>query len=121
VDRVEPSSADDLERLEQANAELRRVNARLARGLIGTSSSAAAALQARLERAEHELAVVRGELAEKERAEREQRELQAWIDHLQREIASRERELEGIRGSQAWRLASRYWDLRDRLLRRGRS
>jgi DNA repair exonuclease SbcCD ATPase subunit len=120
VDGVEPSRDEELERLEQANADLRRVNARLARGLIGTSSSAAAALQARLERAEHDLAVARAELAERERAEREQRELQTWIDHLQREIASRERELEGIRASQAWRLASRYWDLRDRLLRRAR-
>jgi 2-polyprenyl-3-methyl-5-hydroxy-6-metoxy-1,4-benzoquinol methylase len=107
--------------LERANEELRRVNARLARGLIGTADSAAASLLAKVERTERELAAVRQQLAERERAERQEQELHAWIDQLHEEIDRRGREVEAMQATRVWRLAGKYWRLRDRVVRRGNS
>jgi hypothetical protein len=104
--------------LERANAELKRTNARLSRELIGTADSAAATLLAKLKRAESELVVLREQLAERERAEKQDQELHAWIEHLHEEIGQRTREVESMRATRVWRLAGKYWRLRDRLLRR---
>jgi hypothetical protein len=101
--------------LERANVELHRTNTRLAHGLIGTADSAAASLLAKLDRTERELARVQKQLREKERAERQERELHAWIDGLHAQIA----DLKTMQATKAWRLVGRYYQLRDRLLRRG--
>jgi SAM-dependent methyltransferase len=104
--------------LEGANKELRRANARLSRKLIGTADSAAATLVAKLKRAESELAALREQLEERERAEKEARELHEWIEHLHAEIEHHRSEVEGMQATRVWRLAGRYWALRDRILRR---
>jgi SAM-dependent methyltransferase len=109
-----PAHNQYMRALERANAELRRANARLSRKLIGTADSAAATLIAKLARAENELVELREQLAERE----QEHELHAWIDHLHEEIAVRAREIEAMQATRVWRLAGRYWRLRDRVLRR---
>jgi 2-polyprenyl-3-methyl-5-hydroxy-6-metoxy-1,4-benzoquinol methylase len=104
--------------LERANDELRRTNARLAHERIGVANSAGATLLAKLKRAEIEVTTLRERLDEKERAEEEARELHAWIDHLHEEIGRYRSEVEAMQGSRAWRLAGRYWAVRDRLIGR---
>ena len=113
----------ELGRLEHANEALRRANARLARGLVGSSGSAAAALLAKLQLSEQELARARAEVAEKARTVRD---LTGRIEELGVElaVASRstellEAELQRMQETRTWRLAGRFWSLRDRLLRRG--
>jgi SAM-dependent methyltransferase len=103
--------------LERANTELRRANARLGRDLLGVADSAAASLLAKLERTERELAAVKNQLREKQ----PEAELRTWIDHLHEQIYEQKRQVETMQATRAWRLAGRYWALRDRLLRRGRS
>ena len=106
----------ELRRLEQANQALRQANARLARGLVGSSGSAAASLLARLERAERELARAR---ADADRKQSRLEELQVELAAASRVTDLLETELRGMRETRTWRLAGRYWSLRDRLLRRG--
>jgi hypothetical protein len=45
------------------------------------------------------------------------------IRHLEREVESRERTIREMQATRAWRLAARYWEIRDRVkaaLRPGR-
>jgi SAM-dependent methyltransferase len=100
--------------LERANTELRSVNARLARGFLGIADSAAASLIAKLGRTERELATMKKRLREKE----QEAELHTWIDHLHEEIYKHKRQVQAMEATRAWRLAARYWRLRDRFLRR---
>jgi 2-polyprenyl-3-methyl-5-hydroxy-6-metoxy-1,4-benzoquinol methylase len=100
--------------LERANAELRRVNARLGRSRLGVSESAAASLVAKLERAEQELEATKKLLREKE----QEADLHTWVDHLHELIYEQRREVEAMQSTRVWRLAGSYWALRDRVLRR---
>ena len=88
--------------LERANAELRVVNAKLARDHLGKANSAAAALVARTRALEAELSDAR-RLEHKE-----------WIESLHRQIEEGRQRIEAMESSRAWRLAERY-----RRVRRG--
>jgi SAM-dependent methyltransferase len=100
--------------LERANTELRRANARLARGFLGIADSAAAALIAKIERTERELAAANERLRERE----QEAELHTWIDQLHRQIYEHKHQVQAMEATRVWRLAGRYWALRDRLLGR---
>jgi SAM-dependent methyltransferase len=100
--------------LERANIELRRVNARLGRSNLGIADSAAASLLAKLDRTERELAVLKERLRQKE----QEAELHTWIDHLHNQIHEHKREVQAMQATRAWRLATKYWALRDGLVRR---
>jgi 2-polyprenyl-3-methyl-5-hydroxy-6-metoxy-1,4-benzoquinol methylase len=97
--------------LELANADLRCTNARLARGMLGVADSAAASLLARVERLENELEETRVRVQQEQRA----LEHDEWIEHLHAEIDRHRRQVETMQSTRVWRLAARYWGLRDRL------
>jgi len=88
--------------LEEANSELLRTNARLARAKLAKADSAAATLASKLER---------------ERPEPEQGRLQASYDELREWALDLERQLKEITATRTWRLATRYWRSREALKR----
>ncbi|MEA2282693.1 MAG: hypothetical protein QOK21_3300 [Solirubrobacteraceae bacterium] len=71
-----------LRRLEQANAELRAVNLRLARGRLGSSEAAAATAQSRMQALRDEIATLRETLQARERRIEELTEVAARNDAL---------------------------------------
>ena len=93
---VSPASSRHMLNLERANAELHRVNARLARGVLGKADSAAASLVARLEDTERAL---------------------AEAPNLEAEIRRRDEIIVEMQRTRAWRLGQRYWRVRDALKR----
>jgi 2-polyprenyl-3-methyl-5-hydroxy-6-metoxy-1,4-benzoquinol methylase len=101
--------------LERANAELRLANAKLTRSLLGKADSAAASLVAELEATRGEVDRLRKDqkLADEARAH------ELWIQELHDQIASRNAQIAMMESSRVWRLAGRWWRLRDRLRRRG--
>lgn len=103
--------------LEHANRELRRVNARLARDRLGKADSAAATVLGKLERE-------RTALEERRRAHPTERQAQLRrIEELHEQALAQERQLREMTSTRAWRLATRYWGMRDALksaLRLGR-
>jgi SAM-dependent methyltransferase len=119
---VSPASLRYMRALEQANASLRQVNARLWRGRLGVADSAAASLLGRLKSTEQALAEAQRMIADYERDRdqemrkaRHEQELKAWIDDLHRQIDSLHRQVEQTHATRIWRMASRYWAARDRL------
>jgi SAM-dependent methyltransferase len=100
---VSPVSNRYLLNLQRANVELRRVNARLARGFLGKADSAAASLVARVEDAERALA--------------EATPKQEWVEHLQAETHRRGEIIDEMQRTRAWRMGQRYWRARDALKR----
>jgi 2-polyprenyl-3-methyl-5-hydroxy-6-metoxy-1,4-benzoquinol methylase len=100
--------------LEQANLELRRANVRLARERLGVADSAAATLLAKVDRLETALRESRARIKELDRA----RAHDEWVQGLHDQIDQRQREIEAMKATRAWRLAGSYWALRDRVLRR---
>ena len=109
-----PSDTGDMRTLEQANRELRRTNARLAKGKLAKADSAAATLIANLEL---------------ERQALEERRLRESYDpedpterqaHLRR-IDELERQLNEVTATRAWRVVTRYWALKRALLGRRRT
>jgi SAM-dependent methyltransferase len=100
--------------LERANVELRRANARLGRDTLGIADSAAASLLAKLDRTERELAAMKKRLREKEH----EADLHTWVDHLHALIYEQRDQVQAMQATRVWRLAGKYWALRDRLLSR---
>jgi 2-polyprenyl-3-methyl-5-hydroxy-6-metoxy-1,4-benzoquinol methylase len=103
--------------LETANLELRRTNARLGRQWLGKGDSAAASLLAKLEaeRAELEQHLSGFDRGDPETAER--RALVRRIDQLHEQVLAQDRQLREMIATRAWRLAARYWSVRDRAKR----
>jgi SAM-dependent methyltransferase len=99
--------------LERANRELRIANARLARHHLGKSDSASATLLARVERLTNEL----DELRVRVRQEDERRAHEEWIADLHGQIEEHQLTIEAMTSTRAWRLAGRYWRIRERVLR----
>jgi 2-polyprenyl-3-methyl-5-hydroxy-6-metoxy-1,4-benzoquinol methylase len=117
-----PASLRYMRALEQANASLRQVNARLWRGRLGVADSAAASLLGRLKSTEEALAEAQRTIADYERDRdqeirkaRHEQELKTWIDDLHRQIDSLHRQVAETHATRVWRMASRYWAARDRL------
>jgi hypothetical protein len=106
------------EQLEEANAALRRANARLAREKLGKADSAAATLLARLEAEREELARRVGELPSGDLVADERRALIRRVEELHEQVLAQERELRQLKQMRAWRLASTYHGLTARLRRR---
>jgi hypothetical protein len=106
------------EQLEEANAELRRANARLAREKLGKADSAAATLLAGLEAEREELARRVGELPSADPVADERRALIRRVEELHEQVLAQERELRQLKQMRAWRLASTYHGLTARLRRR---
>jgi 2-polyprenyl-3-methyl-5-hydroxy-6-metoxy-1,4-benzoquinol methylase len=114
-----------LRSLEEANQTLRRANARLARSRMGKANSAASSLLATLERERTELATLQEQLEPKrallDPAAIEREALVRRIEELHEQTLLLDREVRAMVSTRVWRLAGRYWRLRDvfrRALRR---
>jgi SAM-dependent methyltransferase len=107
---AEPLNQRYVRGLERANAELRRVNARLARSWLGRADSAAATLVARVQRLEQSLAEAEARAA----ANARRPEDQEVIENLDREVAELNQTIAAMQGTRAWRLASRFWGVKRR-------
>jgi hypothetical protein len=109
-----------IQQLEAANAELRQINARLARKWLGKSDSAAASLLAKLEAERLELEARLGKLEPRDpeslaRADRQA--LLVRVEELHEQALAQDRALRELTSSRTWRLVSRYWHARDRVKR----
>jgi 2-polyprenyl-3-methyl-5-hydroxy-6-metoxy-1,4-benzoquinol methylase len=110
---IAPNYNRHMVNLERANEALRSTNARLARGKLGTSDSAAGALLGRIRALEEELSM----RLEEERLRQQKADHKNWIEGLHEEIAARQQLIEEMQATRAWRLASSYWGVRDRVHR----
>jgi 2-polyprenyl-3-methyl-5-hydroxy-6-metoxy-1,4-benzoquinol methylase len=103
--------------LEEANETLRRANARLARSRMGKANSAASSLLATLEREKSELATLQEQLDPKrallDPVAAERQALVRRIEELHEQALLLDRELRAMVSTRVWRLAGRYWRLRD--------
>jgi 2-polyprenyl-3-methyl-5-hydroxy-6-metoxy-1,4-benzoquinol methylase len=109
--KAEPLNHRYMQGLERANEALRRANARLARGLLGRSDTAAATLLARVKRLEEQLE----EQLEARRREDRGPAHELWIANLHDQIAERDRMIAEIQSRRGWRVLNRYWAVRGRL------
>lgn len=103
--------------LQRGNDELRRVNVRLGRSRLGVADSAGASLLAQVERLKKELEETQVRIDEEERATEAKRAHDEWIENLHEQIEKHERTIEEMQTTRVWRLARRYWGVRDRLRR----
>jgi SAM-dependent methyltransferase len=120
---VTPTNMRYFRNLERANHELRQTNVRLARERLGVADSAAGALLAKVDGLQRGLREAQARVEELDRA----RAHEEWVQGLHKQIEDRQREIDAIsakieamRSTRAWRLAGRYWRVRDALLRRNR-
>jgi hypothetical protein len=107
-----------IEQLEAANAELRRVNARLAREKLGKANSAAASLLAKVEAEREELARRLGELPSGDPVADERRALIRRVEELHQQVLAQEHELRELKRMRLWRVSSRYHSIKALLLRK---
>ena len=112
--------------LERANEELRRINAQLARKRLGKADSAAASLLAKLDRQAAQLEAARQELQKmrdahdpERHASAERRALINRVEELHEQVLTQDRQIRAMTETRVWRLAARYWRVRDGF--RGRS
>ena len=109
--------ADDLtvDQLRAANAELQRANVLLARRRFGKADSAAASLLAKLEAERDELEARLGKLEPLDPVAAERRALIGRVEELHGQVLAQQQQLHEITATRTWRLAARYWAMRDRV------
>lgn len=106
--------------LEQANADLRRENARLARERLGTADAAAASLLGRLQRTQRELREAQKRFKEYERRAVAERARDEWVGELHAQIQQLRGVIEEMEATRVWQLGRVYWRTRNKIAGRSR-